>query len=57
MHGPLLFIAMAGVHQIWMIDTARGILWPYAGTGPEARVDGSIDDAAFAQPSGLAVGG
>ena len=54
-HGPLVFIAMAGPHQIWMQDVARGILWPYAGSGREARVDGSIDEAAFAQPSGLAV--
>ena len=28
---------------------------PYAGSGGEARVDGAVDDAAFAQPSGLAV--
>jgi thiol-disulfide isomerase/thioredoxin len=56
-HGPILFIAMAGAHQIWMMDIARGILWPYAGSGHEARIDGAIDEAAFAQPSGLAVGG
>jgi hypothetical protein len=55
-HGPILFIAMAGAHQIWMMDVARGILWPYAGSGHEARIDGPIEDAAFAQPSGLAVG-
>ena len=54
-HGPLLFIAMAGAHQIWMMDVSRGILWPYAGSGHEARIDGSIEEAAFAQPSGLAV--
>ena len=55
--GPLLFIAMAGPHQIWMLDRARGILWPYAGSGQEARIDGTIEEAAFAQPSGLAVSG
>jgi thiol-disulfide isomerase/thioredoxin len=53
--GPLIFIAMAGPHQIWMLDHARGILWPYAGSGQEARLDGTIEEAAFAQPSGLAV--
>ena len=53
----LLFVAMAGVHQIWMIDTARGLAWPYAGTGSEARVDGAIAEAAFTQPSGLAIAG
>jgi DNA-binding beta-propeller fold protein YncE len=50
----LLFVAMAGSHQIWMIDLARGLAFPYAGTGREARVDGTVDEAAFAQPSGLA---
>ena len=54
-HGALAYVAMAGPHQIWMQDVARGILWPYAGSGREARVDGSIEEAAFAQPSGLAV--
>jgi hypothetical protein len=54
--GPLLFIAMAGTHQIWMVDLERGLALPYAGSGREARVDGSADDAAFAQPSGLAAG-
>jgi DNA-binding beta-propeller fold protein YncE len=53
----LLFVAMAGVHQIWMIDTARGLAWPFAGSGAEARVDGAIADAAFTQPSGLAMAG
>jgi thiol-disulfide isomerase/thioredoxin len=50
----LLFVAMAGTHQIWVIDVARQLALPYAGSGREARVDGSADDAAFAQPSGLA---
>jgi thiol-disulfide isomerase/thioredoxin/DNA-binding beta-propeller fold protein YncE len=53
----LLFVGMAGVHQIWMIDVARGLAWPYAGTGAEARVDGPIAEAAFTQPSGLALAG
>jgi DNA-binding beta-propeller fold protein YncE len=57
MHGPLLFIAMAGIHQIWMLDTIRGLLWPYAGSGREARADGAVDDAGFAQPSGLTLAG
>jgi thiol-disulfide isomerase/thioredoxin len=52
--GRLLFVAMAGTHQIWMIDLGRELAFPYAGSGREARVDGGVDDAAFAQPSGLA---
>jgi thiol-disulfide isomerase/thioredoxin len=55
MHGGLLFVAMAGSHQIWMIDLVRQLAFPYAGSGREARIDGGLDDAAFAQPSGLAI--
>jgi thiol-disulfide isomerase/thioredoxin len=51
----LLFVAMAGTHQIWMIDLERMLALPYAGSGREARLDGSVDEAAFAQPSGLAL--
>jgi thiol-disulfide isomerase/thioredoxin len=51
----LLFVAMAGTHQIWLVDLARRLALPYAGSGREARVDGDIDEAAFAQPSGLAL--
>jgi DNA-binding beta-propeller fold protein YncE len=53
----LLFVAMAGTHQIWMIDLDRALAMPYAGSGREARADGTIDEAAFAQPSGLALAG
>jgi thiol-disulfide isomerase/thioredoxin len=56
-HGRLLFVAMAGSHQVWMVDLARQLAFPYAGSGREARLDGEVDDAAFAQPSGLSVGG
>lgn len=52
----LLFIAMAGSHQIWMLDIVRGLVWPYAGSTREARADGGVDDAAFAQPSGVTIG-
>jgi thiol-disulfide isomerase/thioredoxin len=51
----LLFVAMAGTHQIWIVDLVRRLALPYAGTGREARADGAIDEAAFAQPSGLAL--
>jgi thiol-disulfide isomerase/thioredoxin len=56
-HGRLLIVAMAGAHQIWMVDLERPLAMRYAGSGREARVDGAIDDAAFAQPSGLAIAG
>jgi hypothetical protein len=53
--GELLYIAMAGSHQIWFHDPAAGETDVWAGTGQELRVDGPIRRAAFAQPSGLAL--
>jgi len=55
--GRLLFIAMAGPHQLWLLDALRGMVIRYAGTGAEGRHDGHVDEAAFAQPSGLALVG
>lgn len=51
----LLFIAMAGMHQVWVLDVATGRIAPFAGTGSEALVDGPMREAAFAQPQGLAI--
>ncbi|MFC4653555.1 MULTISPECIES: thioredoxin-like domain-containing protein [Rheinheimera] len=55
--GRTLYIAMAGSHQIWTLDLVRNRLEAYAGTGQEALLDGRRDDAAFNQPSGLALAG
>jgi len=51
----ILIVAMAGTHQIWVIDLLHDRAYPYAGTGEEARRDGAVNEVAFAQPSGLAV--
>lgn len=51
----ILIVAMAGPHQIWVIDLLHDRAYPYAGTGEEARHDGAVNQATFAQPSGLAV--
>lgn len=51
--GNAIYIAMAGTHQIWKLDLEKGTVAPYAGTSAEARLDASIDEAAFAQPSGI----
>ncbi|MEW6491650.1 MAG: thioredoxin-like domain-containing protein [Cyanobacteriota bacterium] len=51
--GDSLFIAMAGSHQIWEMQLETGKIRTYAGRGAEACLDGSLDEAAFAQPSGL----
>jgi thiol-disulfide isomerase/thioredoxin len=55
--GRTLYIAMAGPHQIWKLDLDKQIVSTFAGSGREARIDGSPEDAAFAQPSGLATDG
>jgi thiol-disulfide isomerase/thioredoxin len=52
-----LFIAMAGSHQIWQMDLENGIISTYAGTGAESCVDGLVNDAVFAQPSGITTDG
>jgi thiol-disulfide isomerase/thioredoxin/DNA-binding beta-propeller fold protein YncE len=57
LHDGKLYIAMAGHHQIWMLDLARGRLAPFAGQGSEGLRDGSLRGAFFAQPSGLASDG
>ena len=51
----ILIVAMAGSHQLWVIDLLHNQAYPYAGTGEEARRDGAVNQATFAQPSGLAV--
>ncbi len=53
----LLAIAMAGPHQIWRYDIARGTVGHWAGSGYENIQDGSLTTARFAQPSGLATDG
>ena len=55
--GETLYIAMAGPHQIWRMNLADKKVDVYAGSGAEARLDGSLQTAAFAQPSGLASDG
>lgn len=49
-----LWIAMAGVHQLWTYDPATQTVRVAAGTTNEGLVDGPADEAWFAQPSGLA---
>ncbi|MGQ7750587.1 NHL domain-containing thioredoxin family protein [Streptomyces sp. WC2508] len=49
-----LWIAMAGVHQLWTYDPVTQTVRVAAGTTNEGLVDGPADEAWFAQPSGLA---
>ncbi|HTI26170.1 MAG TPA: NHL domain-containing thioredoxin family protein [Kutzneria sp.] len=52
-----VWIAMAGVHQLWTYDPQAGTVGLAAGTSNEGLVDGPAADAWFAQPSGLAAAG
>jgi len=53
----VLYIAMAGPHQIWMLDLDKNEVSTFAGSGREARIDGPVREAGFAQPSGMATDG
>ena len=55
--GSVLYIAMAGTHQIWTMRRDTGMVAPFAGTGREGLLDGPLDQAWFAQSSGLALAG
>ena len=52
-----LYIAMAGAHQIWVMDLETTVFQPFAGSGAEGRTDGLLDKSALAQPSGITVSG
>jgi thiol-disulfide isomerase/thioredoxin len=49
----LVFIAMAGNHQIWTYDTNTDVTRPFAGNGQEDIVDANRAQAQLAQPSGI----
>jgi uncharacterized protein YyaL (SSP411 family) len=49
----MVFIAMGGQHQLWLLNPASKQLSPAAGTGQEHHVDGAPDEAALAQPTGM----
>jgi DNA-binding beta-propeller fold protein YncE len=51
--GSRLFVAMAGSHQIWVMDTKTKKFGPFAGDQDENLQDGPRATAKFAQPSGL----
>ena len=51
--GGTLFVAMAGIHQLWAIDLATGRPRAHSGSRAEDIVDGSHESAALAQPMGI----
>jgi thiol-disulfide isomerase/thioredoxin len=52
-----VWVAMAGVHQLWTLDPRSGDVAVAAGTRNEGLLDGPLADAWFAQTSGLAPAG
>ena len=55
--GRVLYIAMAGPHQIWKLDLDTNEVSTFAGSGREARLDGALLRSGFAQPSGITTDG
>src|SRR5688500_13199017 len=55
--GRVLYIAMAGPHQIWKLELEKNEVSTFAGSGREARLDGPLLQSGFAQPSGIATDG
>ncbi len=56
-HDGVLYIAMAGQHQLWSYDPLTNSIDLYAGSGREGIDDGSLAQASFAQSSGLTTDG
>ena len=56
-HGGVIYIAMAGVHQLWSLDLDDGMAGPFAGNGREAITDGFLGAAELAQPCGITTDG
>jgi len=52
-----LFVAMAGLHQIFAVDLATGVSVVHSGSGAEELHDGSHAEAALAQPMGICLAG
>jgi len=56
LHGGAIYIAMAGVHQLWTLELSTGELRVHAGSGGEDILDGPNSDVLLAQPMGIAAG-
>lgn len=52
-----VYVAMAGTHQVWEVSQGDGYATAWAGSGVSGSQDGMRQDAALAQPEGLAVDG
>jgi hypothetical protein len=52
-----LYVAMAGIHQLWTVSLATGDARVLSGSGAEELHDAAHADAALAQPMGLVASG
>ena len=51
--GETLYVAMAGIHQIWSVSATTGEVRVHAGTGGEDLRDGDLASSLLAQPMGI----
>ena len=56
-HDGLVYIAMAGQHQLWRYDPNSETVQLFAGSGREELQDGPLRSAGLNQPSGLTTDG
>jgi sugar lactone lactonase YvrE len=56
-HDGLVYIAMAGQHQLWVYDPKAETVIRHAGSGREELTDGPLIRGGLNQPSGLATDG
>ncbi|MDJ0924381.1 MAG: thioredoxin-like domain-containing protein [Acidimicrobiia bacterium] len=52
-----LWVAMAGFHQIWVIDLSGNVAFPAVGSSIEGVANGALAAAELAQPSGVTFDG
>ncbi len=53
LHDGILYVAMAGFHQLWRMEPDTGRVLPHSGSGREGIVDGQHGAAQLAQPNGV----
>jgi sugar lactone lactonase YvrE len=55
--GGVMYVAMAGSHQVWAMDLHDYAVRPHAGDGHEGIRDGALGEAWLAQPCGITTDG
>ena len=55
--GGMVYIAMAGQHELWVYDPVKAWLAPFAGNGTEEMRDGPLLKAGLNQPTALTTDG